>query len=261
MNFTFFLISCLFVVFLVISYFLKVLRISLPLFLIYIVFCISYIVNQDLENIDQQNYIDNKQVSVNDISKKNILVQTDNNEDFKETKKIKTFKNSKSKSMPIASFDPKPIIIDSNITFKKDIEKTKINNRNDNSLNVNESNDDNVKNVNTLDVKEIIICRGVYKRNPIKPGFEFSNNVDSLFCYTKISNSGLKKEIKHLWYFNDKIVTTVVYNIKTAYNYRSWSRKTILPSQTGKWRVEIVDENDELLASRHFSISLLNDAY
>jgi hypothetical protein len=254
MNFIFFLVSCLFVVFLFTSYFLKVLRFSLPLFLIYIVFCISYVVNQDLENIDQPNY-------ANDNPKKNILFQTDNSEVIKKGKQKKKLINSNSKTMPIASFDPKPIIIDSNIIFKKDIEKPKKNNKSDNLLTANVKSVDSVKKVNTLDVKEIIICRGVYKRNPIKPGFEFTNNVDSLFCYTKISNSGPKKEIKHLWYFKDKKVTTVVYNIKTAYNYRSWSRKTILPSQTGKWRVEVVDENDVLLASRNFSVSLLNDVY
>ena len=261
MNFTFFFVSCLFLVFLVISHFLKVLRISLPLFLIYIVFCISYIVNQDSGNINQQNYINNKQIAAVDNPKKNILFQTDSPKSLKKMNQTKRLKISNSKSMPIVSFEPKPIIIDSNITFKKDIEKFKISNKNDNSTSVKVNNNDNVEKVNTIDVKEITICKGVYKRNPIKPGFEFTNNVDSLFCYTKISNSGPKKEIKHIWYFKDKIVTTVVYNIKTAYNYRSWSRKTILPSQTGKWRVEVVDENDELLASRHFSISFLNDAY
>ena len=49
-----------------------------------------------------------------------------------------------------------------------------------------------------------MICRGIYKRNPIKPGIKFINNVDSLFCYTKISNSGDKQEVKHIWYFENK---------------------------------------------------------
>ena len=117
----------------------------------------------------------------------------------------------------------------------------------------------NIGESNNLKLKEILICRGIYKRNPIKPGFEFNNNVDSLFCYTKISNSGPKKEIKHQWYYEDKKITTVIYNIKTAYNYRSWSKKLILPSQIGKWRVEIVDENDELIGSRNFTIKPIKD--
>ena len=106
-----------------------------------------------------------------------------------------------------------------------------------------------------------MICRGVYKRNPIKPGFEFTNNVDSLFCYTKISNSGTKQEIKHVWYYEDKLITSVVYNIKTSYNYRSWSKKNISPRQIGKWRVDIVDSKDNVLGSRNFEIISLNDLY
>ena len=106
-----------------------------------------------------------------------------------------------------------------------------------------------------------MICRGVYKRNPIKPGFTFSNNVDSIFCYTKISNKGPKQEIKHLWYYENKLITAVTYNIKTSYNYRSWSKKTILPSQTGEWRVDIIDDKENVLGSRKFKISSLNNAF
>ena len=81
MNSTFLIVSCLFMVFLTISYFLKVLRVSTPLFLIYFVFCISYIVNPGSENIDQQNHTYDKQVPI------------DNNPEFfkktKQTKKLK----------------------------------------------------------------------------------------------------------------------------------------------------------------------------
>ena len=112
-----------------------------------------------------------------------------------------------------------------------------------------------------LKLNEIMICRGVYKRNPIKPGFNFTNNVDSLFCYTKISNKGAKQEIKHLWYYEEKLITSVSYNIKTSYNYRSWSKKTILPSQIGQWRVDIVDNKERILGTRKFQISSLNNAF
>ena len=106
-----------------------------------------------------------------------------------------------------------------------------------------------------------MICRGIYKRNPIKPGYEFLNNVDSLFCYTKISNTGPKQEIKHVWYFEDKEISSVVYNIKTSYNYRSWSRKTIYPKQIGNWRVDVVARNGNIIGTRNFSIKSLNNSY
>ena len=106
-----------------------------------------------------------------------------------------------------------------------------------------------------------MICRGIYKRNPIKPGYNFINNVDSLFCYTKISNSGPKQEIKHIWFFEEQQITSVVYNIKTSYNYRSWSKKNISPKQIGNWRVDVVDEKGNVLGSRDFSVKSINSIY
>ena len=113
----------------------------------------------------------------------------------------------------------------------------------------------------TLKLNEMMICRGIYKRNPIKPGIKFINNVDSLFCYTKISNSGNKQEVKHIWYFENKEMTTVSYNIKTSYNYRSWSKKTIYPNQTGKWRVDVVSKSGDILGSRDFTVNSINATY
>ena len=59
----------------------------------------------------------------------------------------------------------------------------------------------------------------------------------------------------------NKLITSVTYNIKTSYNYRSWSKKTILPSQIGQWRVDIIDNRDRVLGSRKFQISTLNNAF
>ena len=110
-------------------------------------------------------------------------------------------------------------------------------------------------------MNEIMICRGIYKRNPIKPGINFINNVDSLFCYTKISNSGPKQEVRHIWYFESMEMTSVVYNIKPSFNYRSWSRKTIYPNQTGQWRVDVIDSYGNILGTRSFTIKSISSTY
>ena len=38
---------------------------------------------------------------------------------------------------------------------------------------------------NNLYLHDIKICRAIYKRNPVKPGTDFMNTVDTLFCYAK----------------------------------------------------------------------------
>ena len=247
MDLFFITITVVFIFFLVISYYLDIIKLSAPLILIYFVFCFTQLIKQDIEN--EKNHISSK-----NNNKKNIDV-------FKPT--IESSKKNKEEeiSNPVVSFNPKPIVIDSNLVIQKDLDSVnpaKVVFNVDKTIILKENNEEEP---NTLKLKEIMICRGVYKRNPVKPGFNFTNNVDSLYCYTKISNSGSKQEIKHVWYFKDKLVTSVVYNIKTSYNYRSWSKKTISPNQIGKWRVDIIDSKDDVLGSREFEISSLNDLY
>ena len=260
MDLFFVTISFIFILFLFISYLIGIIKLSYPLVLIYLIFCLSYLVNQDSKKIATTDSIIDSDKKNNEDQDININNKEDLNSKIQQ---INEFENEKLKeiSKPVVSFNPKPIIIDSNLIIQKSKEKITFGKpilNNDEVLIANEIDNDNS---NSLKLKEIMICRGVYKRNPIKPGFKFTNNVDSLFCYTKISNSGSKQEIKHVWYYEEKLITSVVYNIKTSYNYRSWSRKNISSSQVGLWRVDIIDSKDKILGSREFEISPLNDLY
>ena len=256
MNLTFLLVTLILIIFLLISYLLKVIKLSTPLILIYLIFCFTYMIDNetskdtiiinddknDIQNINgESESVDNSFIQNNDIDGIN-----------KEKSEI---------SKPVVSFNPKPIIIDTNLINQKEKERDNLSvNEIEEEITVNTKTDED-KIYNQLKLNEVMICRGVYKRNPIKPGFIFSNNVDSIFCYTKISNKGPKQEIKHLWYYENKLITAVTYNIKTSYNYRSWSKKTILPSQIGEWRVDIIDDKETVLGSRKFQISSLNNAF
>ena len=261
MDSSFIIISIVFIIFIIIAYFLKVLRLSIPLVIIYCVFCFNYL-------IDKGNYDYNLQKKIN---KQNI--EKSKNNSIKKSKKPINNKNKTStlekqtindiaSPKPIVSFIPKPIMIDSNVNKLNDTETTNI--TSDLFMVDNSNNEKNKKQnseLKTLQLNEIMICRGIYKRNPIKPGINFINNVDSLFCYTKISNSGPKQEIKHIWYFEDKEMTRVSYNIKPSFNYRSWSRKTIYPIQTGQWRVDVIDSYDNILGTRDFTIKSISSSY
>ena len=256
MDFTFLSVTFILIIFLLISYFLNVLRLSTPLILIYLVFCFTYLLDGDT-TVETTNVTENV---VDDENIKNIPEKV--KIPIPKVKKNDDVKNKTSDiSKPVVSFNPKPIIIDSNIMIQKDKQKSIVNKPGP----IEETSSSKVKDKNKsseeLKLNEVMICRGVYKRNPIKPGFKFVNNVDSLFCYTKISNKGQKQEIKHLWYYEDNLITSVTYNIKTSFNYRSWSKKTILPSQIGQWRVDIIDNKDRVLGSRKFEINPLNNAF
>ena len=111
-----------------------------------------------------------------------------------------------------------------------------------------------IKPENILILKDIKICKGISNRKPLGVGTVFPNTVDSLYCHTKIENSGSKKEAKHIWYFENQIMTQVRYNVKKSKSYRSWTKKTILPYQVGNWRVDVQDQNGTIIGSKSFRI-------
>ena len=256
MDFTFISVTLILIIFLFIAYLLKVIKLSTPLLLIYLIFCFTYIISNEtskdtIKASDNLSDIDNAKRNSEIVDKR-----------FAESRDFDNVNEKKSEiSKPVVSFNPKPIIIDTNLITQKEKERIISSGNEIKEKNPKIIKEDEDKHSKQLKLNEVMICRGVYKRNPIKPGFTFSNNVDSLFCYTKISNKGPKQEIKHLWYYEDKLITAVTYNIKTSYNYRSWSKKSILPSQIGEWRVDIIDDKEKILGSRKFEISSLNNAF
>ena len=252
MDSTFIPITITFLSFMIIAFYLNVIRSSAPLVMIYFIYCFSYFLNKDkITASDEQIF-------------KKVDAQTKNAKKLKIASKdtlnaLIGSNNHLLNPKPIVSSSPKPIFIDSTTEKKSNNNKVESTEILASSVVFNKEDDNNLK--NPLKLNEMMICRGIYKRNPIKPGIKFLNNVDSLFCYTKISNIGNKQEVKHIWYFENKEMTTVSYNIKTSYNYRSWSKKTIYPNQTGKWRVDVVNNLGDILGSRDFSINSINTNY
>jgi hypothetical protein len=154
------------------------------------------------------------------------------------------------------TIQPTPLTFDSGRT-KKTLLKKKIKNQPPKTLKkskVKKINNQDTE-VHTLRLRDIQICKNVEKRNPEGTDVFFNNDVDSLFCYTRIQNQGKKQEVKHVWYYEDQLMTQIRYNIKKSNIYRSWTRKTILPHQIGQWRVDIQDSAGKIIGSKEFQIT------
>ena len=151
---------------------------------------------------------------------------------------------------------PTPLTFDSGRTKKSYIKK-RIENKTKKKLNKPKVK----KNINqeseshSLRLRDIQICTNVVKRTPEGTDVYFNNDVDSLFCYTRIQNQGQKQEVKHAWYYEDQLMTQIRYNIKKSNIYRSWTRKTILPHQIGQWRVDVQDSFGRVIGSKEFQIT------
>ena len=114
MDFTFLLVTIFLILFLIISYYLDVIKLSSPLLLIYLIFCFSYVVDKELVSkadyeLKNEKDIENSEKVLdfaNTSDAKTELIDKNNNQKFDVSK-------------PIVSFNPKPIIIDSNLIIQK----------------------------------------------------------------------------------------------------------------------------------------------
>ncbi len=220
-----------------VSFWLKVPKASVPLFIIYLFFLI-----QNLPfNKTEKSYAEPVDIII--------------------PKEKGNLKNEVVFDKKLTRNDTKKLIEPKPLTFDLKPQKTDINGmiknevKSKNSIKKNLNEEKNI----SLTVKDIKICKSIYKRTPVGSDVVFTNNVDSLYCYTRIQNPGPKREVKHIWYYDDQMMTQVIYNVKKSNIYRSWTKKTILPSQIGNWRVDIQDNNGTVIGSKKFEIKNISD--
>jgi len=220
-----------------VTFYLEVPKASIPLFIIYLIFIIK---NQSF-NEPNDIMADYQDIT---ISKNEVMIENEHSIDLRSERK-EVEKPIKPKPLTFNS-EPKSIekkqVVKEQVKPKKPVRKTP----------------DTEKNMSLI-VQDIKICKSIYKRNPVGSDVVFKNNVDSLYCYTRIQNPGPKREVKHIWYYDNKIMTQVKYNVKKSNIYRSWTKKTILSSQIGKWRVDIQDNNGTIIGSKNFEIKNISD--
>src|SRR5437016_8834262 len=80
--------------------------------------------------------------------------------------------------------------------------------------------------------------------------FEFDVSVGRIYCWTRIISQNVPTTIKHVWYAGEQQVAEVPLNINYP-STRTWSSKAV---SAGRWRVEVVGETGEVLASTDFTV-------
>ena len=225
---------------------MRVPKVIVPLALIYFMVLINKLSILDhqnpinVESLDNKTQI-NKFLEQNNLNqnKNNLIVDDQNiknvlNEEFKKDTKVDKLPTQKNKKTPEKKDQPK--------IEKKENLKVVVEKKPKRIIN------------NLLNLKEIKICRNIKSRNPVGIGEILPSSIDSLYCFTKIENLGAKMEVRHIWYYENQIMTQVRYNVKKSNTYRSWTKKTISSYQIGNWRVEIQDRNGTIIGSKRFTI-------
>ncbi len=104
----------------------------------------------------------------------------------------------------------------------------------------------------TLTLEDIQICTAIEDREPSGAGTVFSNDLEKVYCFTKIVGAADTTSVNHVWYMGGEQVASVNLPIKSA-SWRTWSSKT-LGMSLGKGHVEVVTEDGKVLGKAEFEI-------
>jgi hypothetical protein len=117
-----------------------------------------------------------------------------------------------------------------------------------------EKSTEDVAETSELSLEDVQICSGVSDRQPTGAGTVFSDDLERIYCFTKVIGAEDTTSVNHVWYMGDKQVVSVNLPIKAA-SWRTWSSKMLIDMGLGKGHVEIVSEGGDVLGKAEFEIT------
>ena len=108
--------------------------------------------------------------------------------------------------------------------------------------------------VGSLDAESATICRDVVTRTAVDPGTSFPVSVGKLYCFTKMVNAQYPTQITHVWYYGDTERARVTLAVNAS-SWRTHSSKIIQAHEIGKWYVDVLDQDGDLVVSVPFEIT------
>ncbi len=101
------------------------------------------------------------------------------------------------------------------------------------------------------EITRALFTTGIDDREPVAKVNRIDSKIsNSISFFTEINNmSG--QTVTHQWTHHDKVMFEKTFEVKAA-RWRVWTSKTLIPSWTGTWTVNVLDNERVLLASKSF---------
>ena len=101
------------------------------------------------------------------------------------------------------------------------------------------------------EVSRAIFTIGVQDREPvIKVDSIDSSSYTSISFFTELNDLG-GHNVTHQWTYSDKVMFEKTFEVKGP-RWRVWTSKTLIPSWTGPWTVNVLDDDRSVLTSQTF---------
>ncbi len=105
----------------------------------------------------------------------------------------------------------------------------------------------------TLKVEQMEFCAAVKDRTPVGAAQTFPSDIYRIYCFTRVIGATDTTEVIHEWYYGEKKMAAVRLPVRSS-SWRTWSSKRMIPQWTGKWRVDVLDEDSTVIASKEFIV-------
>jgi hypothetical protein len=105
----------------------------------------------------------------------------------------------------------------------------------------------------TVQVENAAIGEDVVNHEVVSQGDSFSASVGKLYCFSKITNIENPTKVVHVWYYGSEQRARVALNVNPP-AWRTYSSKIIQAQEIGAWRVEILDQDGNLLETVRFQV-------
>ena len=97
------------------------------------------------------------------------------------------------------------------------------------------------------------VCEKVIGLEVVAASTSFPSSIEKLYCFTKIVGANEPTQITHVWYYDETEHARVELDVKSK-DWRTYSSKLILPHETGKWHVDVLDKDGRILETYRFDI-------
>jgi hypothetical protein len=104
-----------------------------------------------------------------------------------------------------------------------------------------------------LQIQDAVVCQDVVDRQPVGSGDVFAKESSKVFCFSRVVGATSDTQITHNWYYKGNLKASIQLPVRSS-DWRTWSSKTMDPTWTGEWMVEILSEQGTPLESIIFFI-------
>lgn len=85
----------------------------------------------------------------------------------------------------------------------------------------------------------------VVKREPKEPIKSLTTDQHHIYYFTELKGMA-GQSVRHRWVYNNQVMAEVKFEVGAS-RWRVWSSKTLLTEWTGTWKVEVINELDQVV--------------